>query len=118
MHDKYLMEPWETEKAQNESNRIQTRALRSECLQGELLYSLKVRQKDTDRKLLEFKGPVKDFQLGELGKRWMPRKSRSPVRFVCQVGQDVRGPGHRSKRRQKRKVYLWMGPEWFHFLGQ
>lgn len=34
---------------------------------GELLYSLKVRQKDTDRKLLEFKDQLRDFQLGELG---------------------------------------------------
>ena len=64
------------------------------------------------------KDQLRTYDWGELGKRWLPRWSRSPVRSVCQAGQDVRGPGQRSKRGQKRKVQLWRGPEWFHFLGQ
>ena len=44
------------------------------------------------------KDQLRTFKLGELGTRWLPRWSRSPVRFVCQVRQHVRGPGQRSKR--------------------
>lgn len=106
---------WETEKVQNESNRIQTRALRSEPSPREVMTNTnsKARQKDPARELLEFKGPVRTSNWESWGRGGCPASLEGQSDLcVSRWGRGQRTQTEEPEGTEKE------GPEGFHFLSK